>query len=143
MATVYEQASIAVVAKLKIDGFIEAHWEEIERRILDVESRVAEAKQRGMDQGANVIFVAECLPFVAGIVHVGSTLDRFREAKKSVGAELPNTDAVSVLAALTFLYIVGKGKELAEGDPGKLKKWQSIQHRVDSLLEPLTPPTAA
>jgi hypothetical protein len=137
MPTVYEQADTAVADKLKIDGFIEEHWDEIEKRVLDVESRVA-----GMGQGANVIFVAECLPFVAGIVHVGSTLDKFRDAKKWVEAQLPHADAVSVLSALTFLYVVDKGKELAKADPEKLKKWQSIQRRVNSLLDPPNPPTA-
>ena len=151
---VYKDAKIAVEQKLKINTddnhFIDEHWDEIEKRVLDVETRVAD-----MGKGGNVIFVAECLPFVAGIVHVASTLDNFRTAKDWVKAVLPEPDAVSVLAALTFLYLVEKGKEegkkLAEGDPEKLekadpeklKKWESIRQRVDSLLQPPKPPTAA
>ena len=140
----YEQATVAVIDKLEIDGFIEDHWDEIEKRVLDVERRVEEAKKEGkLEQGGNVIFVAECLPFVAGIVHVGSNLDKFRVARKWVDAELPNADAVSVLSALTFLYLVMEGKKKAEGDQEKVEKWEKIQCRVDSLLVPPKSPTAA
>lgn len=136
MQSVYERARVAVEEKLKINDFINLHWDAIEKRVLDAESRVADMKA-----GANVVFVAECLPFVAGIVHVGSELVNFRMAREWVRAELPNADAVSVLAALTFLYIVGIGLDRA--DPEKVTTWESIQHRVDTLLVPPKPPTAA
>jgi hypothetical protein len=97
---VFENASHAVKL-LNADEFIKKHRSEIFERLAG-----AEASVKGMGPEGNVVFVAECLPFVAAIVHVGSTLDKFREARDWVRGKLEHADAVSVLSALTFLYIV-------------------------------------
>jgi hypothetical protein len=140
---VYDKAHEVVKNQLKIGKFIEDHWEQIEKRLMDAEERVREAGTKGMSREANVVFVAECLPFVAGIVHVGSSLEDFRNAKKWVMDNLEHADPVSVLSALTFVYIVENGEASSTGNQEKLERWQSIHRRVDSLLNARKPPTAA
>jgi hypothetical protein len=129
---VFEFACIAVEKHLKAQEFIETHHNEIFKRLSDAEAR-ARAREAGPE--ANVVFVAECLPFVAGIVHVGSQLDDFREARDWALEKLPYADAVSVLSALTFLYIVEKGlKSATKENSAELPVWRSMSRRLDSLL---------
>jgi len=126
---VFEFARLAVEEYLKAQDFIKQHHSEIFKRLADAEER---ARARDAGPESNVVFVAECLPFVAGIVHVGSQLNDFREARDWALKKLPYADAVSVLSALTFLYIVEKG--LRFGNPAELPVWQSMSHRLDSFL---------
>jgi len=96
----------------------------------------AESKAKSAAQSANIVFFAECLPYAAAIVHTGTSLSDFVKAKEWAREGQPaHTDAVSVLAVLTFIYLVERGTQLSKGrDDQKFQKWQSIKRRVDNLL---------
>jgi hypothetical protein len=128
---VYAKAREAVVNELHLNDFIDKQWANIESRLLDAESRAA-AADSSAGQSANVVFFAECLPYAAAIVHTGSTLQDFVTAKKWAEDQhvLRFADAVSVLAVLTFFYLVEKGISSGENRDA----WQEIKHRVDALL---------
>ena len=135
---VYEKARQAVEQFLILSGhegdFIDKQWDKIETRLLDVETRAANAEKKSPGQSANLMFFGECLPYAAAIVHIGSTPNDFAKAKEwaqkqTLGA---TTDPVSVLAVLTFLYLVHKGSE--SKDPGKRQQWASIGRRANYFL---------
>ena len=80
--------------------------------------KLEQKDQNGDDQNAediecqsDMIFIAESLPIISAVIQVGSKLDNYRKAKEWVRGKLPDADPVSVLAALTFLYIVEMGRE--------------------------------
>jgi hypothetical protein len=127
---VFENARLEVEKQLNAYDFMEKHAAEIFNRLKD-----AEARAESMGPEGNLFFVAECLPFVAAIVHVGSKPEDFRKARDWAQKKLPNADAVSALSALTFLNIVENGITSATiANAGDLPVWQSMRKRLDSLL---------
>jgi len=117
----------------------EAKTPDAEAEAVDAEAKAvaAEAEAKSAAQSANVVFFAECLPYAAAIVHTGSVLKDFGNAKAWATQRQPQpADAVSVLAVLTFFYLVDRGTKLsAEKDSQELLKWESIRRRVNNLLK--------
>ena len=112
--------------------FIDDQWRNIETRLLRAQAKHA-------DDSATVDFFAECLPYAAAIVHAGSTSENFIEAKVWAKREHPleYADEVSILALLTFVYLVDKGvakSQEAEYPEENRKKWKDIKFRLDGLL---------
>jgi hypothetical protein len=131
---IYKKAKEAVEERLKAQEFIEQHRPEIYARLEECDRRVVTAKDLAGGE-ADVIFIAECLPMVAAILHVGSTLRNYREGVKWISDSLPDADPVTVLSALTFLYIVEHGQVDARPDEAKMEVWRRISNRVSRLLE--------
>jgi hypothetical protein len=153
----YEKAETAVKTYLHVDDFIEKHSPEIyawlERRYVesaqkrvkeDTPSAAAEAitdlssadEAEGLD---DVMFIAESLPVISGIIHVGSRPNYFKDATEWIKKEFPDADAnpASVLSALTFIYVVEKAQEYykASGNEEKRRIWEHICKQVKNLLE--------
>jgi hypothetical protein len=129
---IFEKAREAVEENLKAQDFINQHRVEIYARLEECDERVTKAQSEGKVNGeADIVFIAECLPMVAAILHVGSTLQNYREAIKKVSDALPDADPVAVLSALTFLYIVERGQNEAPAD--KTEAWKRIAKRVSRL----------
>jgi hypothetical protein len=133
-----EKARQVVEEELKIKDFIEKHESDIYARLEECDVREMDAKARGdlEDNEVDVIFMSESLPFISGIIHVGSSLKNFNNGIDWVRKNLPDADAVAVLSALTFLYIVQRGSENARkgADENKLEILGRICRRVNKLL---------
>jgi hypothetical protein len=127
---VFENARLEVEKRLNAHDFMEKHAPEIFNRLKDVEVRA-----ESMGPEGNLFFVAECLPLVAAIVHVGSKPEDFGKARAWAQEKLPKADAVSALSALTFLNIVENGiRSATKANSNDLPVWQSMRKRLDSLL---------
>jgi hypothetical protein len=120
------------VDQLGLIDFIKAHKALIYEKIKECDKRVEDAKKEGKGEFyGDMTFIATCLPLAAGIVHVGSTLDKFKEAQNSLGKGLGLLDPTSVLSALTLLYLVQTGWENNKED----ETWKRIRQRVVRFLE--------
>jgi hypothetical protein len=132
---VHKNAEDAVINKGQLDmgEFIEKQWPNIETRLLY-------AQEKHPEPAASVEFFAECLPYAAAIVHAGSTPQHFIDAKEWARRLHPlvYADEVSILALLTFVFLVDEGvrrsRQEEPPNPEKQKKWMSIKSRLDGLL---------
>lgn len=147
------------VHTLGVDHFISANEDLIYRKLEDCDIRVFKAQQRtatmpGGDpcmEGyeCDMMFIADSLPIVTGIVHVGSTLKELTNAKKWVKDTVPDADPIAVLSALTLLYIAENGHQqyqeddvLIDGaddlgqDASRKKVWERIYGRVKKRFLP-------
>lgn len=110
----------------------------VEAADAEVVAVTAEADANSAARSANIVFFAECLPYASAIVHTGSALSDFAKARLWALQRQPNpdnpVDPVSVLAVLTFFYLVDEGIKKSTGEDEKLKRWQSIRRRVNTLL---------
>jgi hypothetical protein len=124
----FKKAETAV-GQLGLTTFIEDHWNLIQEKMRKCDEEVNAAKDKGQAFG-DMTFIATCLPLAAGIVHVGSTLDAFKNAQKEVreGVNLP--DSTSVLSALVLVYLVQTGHDKNPGDAA----WDRIYGRVKRFL---------
>ncbi|MBU7585014.1 MAG: hypothetical protein KAF91_19255 [Nostoc sp. TH1S01] len=139
---------------LGIVDFISSNEHLIDRKLEDCDVRVFQAQKRTvkMQSGdrycmegseCDMMFIADSLPIVTGIVHVGSTVKELNDAKKWVKSIVPDADPISVLSALTLLYVAEHGYEkyqpdntFIEGaedlgeDAKRNKVWERIYERV-------------
>ncbi len=107
----FNMAEIAVTRKLKLDNsdpsenntFIERH----QKTIFDKLEHFYTEEEKDHE----FAFIAASLPLISGIIHVGSTVDNYKNATEWIKKEqkMPNADPASVLSALTFIYLVNKG----------------------------------
>lgn len=132
----FDKAKEVVEDILGAKDFIESHEDEIFERLEEFESRTTKNSE------GDIMFIAEALPLTSGIVHLGSTADNFKKAKAWVRTNLPDSDTVSILSALTFLYLVDKGwqkfsesKEISKTGEEKSVVWQRICQRTNKVLE--------
>ena len=127
-----ERAREVVVDQLKVDHFIESHQEEIYKQL---EENARRTREEGCE--GKLMFMAESLPLISGIVHVGSSLENLTNATEWVRRLLPKADPVSILSALTFIYIVEKGAQefAASQDAEKRNLLVRIGREVEGLLE--------
>jgi hypothetical protein len=139
------------VAQLGIEKFIDIHKEKMYGKIENYERmhcanlegseletcEITAGKKKGSENKYDMIFIAENLPMIYGVIHVGSKLEDFEKANKWAKKLLPGADALSVLSSLTFIYIVDKGwKEFKDNkDEERRKLWEGIRSRVEPLLE--------
>jgi hypothetical protein len=139
--TEFEKPRIAVEDKLKVKDFIERHID----GILD---RIEHSYLNSKDEPAgHLTFIAECLPIVSFVVHVGSSRGDFKAATEWVHETLPDADPGSVLSALTFIYLVAQGRKRYSGNDEtasvsekekrakKRDNWEAIHARVQDLLD--------
>jgi len=125
------------VEKLGVGGFIETHQKEIFDKLVKSDS------YHTKDHQGDLMFIAENLPLMSAIVNVGSTMEKFKNAKDWVnkpklegGLELIGADPISILSALTFRYVARKGYELSKtsGEKEKIEVWERICKRTKMLI---------
>lgn len=114
-----EKATEAVKT-LGVDTFITENKDLIYRKLEDCDMRVFRAQhgdRHWMERPeCNIMFIADSLPIVTGIVHVGSTLQNLNDAKQWVKSKVPDADPISVLSALTLLYVAEHGYQNYQED---------------------------
>ncbi len=115
------------VQTLGVDGFISTNEDLIYRKLEYCDMRVFRAQQTPVTMPTgdrycmersecDMMFIADSLPIVTGIVHVGSTLDQLNAAKQWVKRMVPDADPISVLSALTLLYVSEHGYKKYQKD---------------------------
>lgn len=129
---IIKKSSEAVEDQLQCNGFISKHWGDIYQNLVDIYNKVA-ANQK---EGREILFIAETLPIMSGIVHVGSSLKNFQKASKWVSGMIPDTDPAAILSALTFIYIVNQCKTNPPTESDKNPEiWERIYNWVITVLE--------
>jgi hypothetical protein len=89
------------------------------------------------EPAAVMSFIANVLPSFGGIIIVGSSVNRFSAATAAVRQQLgPNADPVSVLSALTFIYVVRKGLDYYKANKSEQEQeiWLRMYASVQGAL---------
>lgn len=116
------------VQELGVVNFINTNQDLIYRKLEDCDIRVFKAqKQQNIKSGesciagyeCDIMFIADSLPLVTGIVNLGS--ETLNNAKQWVRELVPDADPISVLSALTLLYIAEKGYRKYQQDNTLIK----------------------
>jgi hypothetical protein len=119
-------AQFAVEEELQVQEFFQAHREQIFRKLEECDQIAENAPING-----DMIFIAESLPLINSIIHVGSdraTLARASNwVRETWGDE---ADPLIVLSALLFIYVANKGAE----EKGNDETWKRIHERVEKLM---------
>lgn len=131
-----ENAKVAVDQKLQIGDFIATHGNNIYERFEEFDKQVQTSDPKLTIQEQDLSFIALCLPVVSGLMHVAATRANFQEAMAWVSHQDPKVDGTAMLSALTFLYMVQKGREDLSGDPLRNGTWDRIFGRVERFLDP-------
>lgn len=139
----------------KLDsGFLESFLKRHESHILARLEECDKSAQAVEKKSQDMIFFAESLPIINGLVHVGTTREELERAKGLVQAEqadLARTkrhaggaaspqqespDPEIVLSALVFVEVAARGKKKADQgkDPIKKEIWNRIEARVKKLV---------
>lgn len=129
--TELEKAKQAVQT-LGVDDFISDNEDLIYRKLEDCDIRAFKAQtipsgDRCMEgYECDMMFIADSLPIVTGIVHVGSTLNELNAAKGWVRNSVPDADPISVLSALTLVYIAEHGYQKYQQDNTLIKNAEDL-----------------
>ena len=118
---------------LDVREFFLAHKELIYQRLEECD-RIA----KNAVTNADMLFFAESLPIINGIIHVGSTREELNKATDWVRENWEGSEAQPriVLSALLFRYVTKEGaKEFTNSViQSKRDAWNRIDERVDRLL---------
>ena len=122
----YPRAVEAVEDHLKIDRFLESQKAEVFGRL---EDRYNEVKD---EVEAPLLFIAESIPLVSGIIQVESGVANFRAAVRWAKACVPNADPGALLTTLTLIYILQRGAAYYEekGNDEKRETWERMAETV-------------
>jgi hypothetical protein len=128
----YESALVSEVL-LKVDGFFEDHKEQIYNRLEECDRIASKSKIN-----PNTLFIAESLPIINGIIHVGSARVELNTATDWVRKYWEASEAHPriVLSALLFHYVTERGVTAYKNHPDQTKRetWERIRERVSKLL---------
>jgi hypothetical protein len=144
--TMMLRAAREAVERLDVKSFIQTHLTEIFDKLEECEGYARNELVNG-----DMMFMAFSLPVINGVIHIASNRRDLREASSWVvenweGGE--DADQVSILSALTLIYVVGEGyetyvKKYAENPTdspetrkeklGKRDIWERIYGRVRKL----------
>ena len=86
---------------------------------------------------SDIVFIAEGLPIINGIINVGSKPSNYQEAVRWVRSRPTwgeEADPLLVLSALVFIYVVDRGYAEHMHDAQKMATWERIHDRVGRLL---------
>ncbi len=126
------EGALTAEALLNIVAFFDDYKEQIYDR-LEACSKIAD---KAITNG-NTLFIAESLPIINGIIHVGSTREELNSATKWVrdNWEAKEAHPRIVLSALLFKYVTDRGliDHRAPTDPKK-EIWDGIENRVKNLF---------
>jgi hypothetical protein len=131
-----DDSSRAVENYLNLGDFFKRHRDHILDKLED-----SDAAAQRVEKNQDMIFFAESLPIINGLIHVGTTREELNKAidwvKQNWGDKV---DPLIVLSALTFIYVAETGAELAENPPqdkdAKMRDkevWKRINARVKKL----------
>jgi hypothetical protein len=126
------EAVKVVESTLMLKEFIDDHKHQIYERL---EECIDTAKKAAIDN--DVIFIAESLPIINGIIYVGSRREILKGALDQIRADRgKDSDPYIVLSAYVLIYIVNRGAEEFKHseDMAKQARWGYIQKLAQRLL---------
>jgi len=88
------------------------------------------------DFNGDLVFIALSLPIINGIIHVASNsaaLIAARDWVVSKWKDNKDPDPVSILSALTLVYVVAKGWRAFQEDQERREVWRRILGRMERL----------
>jgi hypothetical protein len=118
---------------LQLTPFFTRHQDYILEKLEECE-RIAESAQRNK----NMIFFAESLPIIDGMIQVGTKRAAYDRALRMINRHLHKwgkpVDPANVISALTFIY-VANSREAAARAKGEDRQaiWGRIRTRVESF----------
>lgn len=149
MNRMIKESQRVVLDILGLRNFINDNKENIHKRLEESELRVMKAFQekKTAPEDEHLLFLSEILPFMSGIVRVGSSLHMYDDGIRWVRDKLPHTDPDSVLAALALFYIVDDACKLFShsndlvniagiGEEKKKIIWSQILTHVEKHVAP-------
>jgi hypothetical protein len=126
------QKDAAVVAEtlLNIGDFFGTYKEQIYSKLADCDAIAARSPN------SEIIFIAESLPVINGIIQIGSTRRTLNKALNWIRASWPEeVDPLIVLSGLVFIYIVDRGEQdHLNGTEEAQRVWKNIRKRVQKLI---------
>ncbi len=129
--------SRAVENYLNLGDFFRRHRDHILDKLEECDS-VAQQAEKNQD----MIFFAESLPIINGLIHVGTTREELNKAiewvKQNWGDKV---DPLIVLSALTFIYVAETGAALAENpstEAGAKVRDREVWNRINARVKKLT-----
>jgi hypothetical protein len=125
----FEESKKIVEETLNLKEFITTHEADIFAKL-----ESCDAHTKKLESDGTIMFITEILPLITAIIHVGSTSENFKDAKNWVRNSLPEADPVSVLTAITFLYIVNRGRAKYSNSKEKSEVWKRICQRANTLM---------
>jgi hypothetical protein len=126
-----ERTSATAIRKLGIRDFLNTHKELVFAKLEECESIAERA-----DFNGEIMFIASSLPIISGLILVASTRHERQLAIEWVLSNWRNggdpPDTLSILSALTLIYLVAKGWKELKSDPDDRKReiWARIRDRV-------------
>lgn len=134
------QLADEAVDRLKLPAFFEEHpdyLQTVHNRLEEIDDEAVNAKVKG-----EMTFMALSLPLTNGIIHIGSNRRGLREAVDWARVNwIDWPDPLSILTALTLVYIVRRGWEQNRGTDNRAK-WARIGERVKMFSEEALPDPA-
>jgi len=128
------QSAGHAVQLLVLERFIRDNKQDIYKQLEDCDDRVS-GRPSGLDPDA--AFVAQSLPLIDGVIHVGSSRDHFDDAARWVQRQSPHIEPDSLLSTLVLLYIMEQGLQDARASTNadRKSKWERIHQRAKWLCE--------
>jgi hypothetical protein len=119
---------------LVLRNFVRDNKNAIYKQLEDCDARVSQGPS-GLDPDA--AFIAQSLPLISGVIHVGSTRENFEAAATWVQKQSPHAEPASLLSTLVLLYVVDQGWQDADvsKDADKKTQWGRIYQRAQWLCE--------
>jgi len=119
---------------LKLTEFFTRHQDYILEKLEQCE-RVVESAQRNQ----NMIFFAESLPIIDGMIQVGTKRAAYDGALRRIKRQLPkwgkDVDPANVISILAFVHVANRGEEIAKAKGADtLAIWRQIKARVESFV---------
>ncbi|HLW80206.1 MAG TPA: hypothetical protein VKU44_11475 [Terriglobia bacterium] len=119
---------------LKLTPFFTRHQDYILEKLEECE-RVVESAQRNQ----NMIFFAESLPIIDGMIQVGTKRAAYDDALRRIQRQLhkwgKDVDPANVISILAFVHVANRGEEIAQAKGADtLAIWRRIKARVESFV---------
>ena len=112
------------VAKLDVEQFIEKHLRSLFQKLEECDNYAESAPVNG-----DMMFMALSLPIINGVIHIASNRTTLKNAMDWVLAKwkVPHKDPdpLSILSALTLIYVVGRGWSEYKDD------WETYKKRKE------------
>ncbi len=130
-----DDAKTLVEDDLDLEAFFNRHQDHILDKLEECEETAEKAKSN-----RDMIFFAESLPIIDGLIQVGTTRDEYKKALARIRADWgEEIEPANVISALTFLYVARRGQEIAEYGGAKKPRDKTLWNRITARVKKLEP----
>jgi hypothetical protein len=130
------QTATTAVEMLDVRPFVRKYIEPILSKLEECEQDAASSPVN-----SDMMFLALTLPVINGVIHIASNPKALRESMAWVTEKWQephgDPDPISLLSALTLIYIVVEGWNRYKDDATKSQVWRSMLNHVKTLSQGL------